>query len=398
MIDRQTILNRVPEAGRWYSIRNAADEGTAVIRIFDEIGYWGVTEEQFARDLAAITADEIEVQISSPGGDVFAGIAIYNQLRAHPARVTTRVDGLAASAASFIVQAGDHRQIMSAAQMMIHEAWGLCIGPASDMREYADVLDRQSDVIAGIYASRSGGDVAEFRDLMRSDHYMSDQEALDAGLVDEIYEPTTPATDAAARATAGRRRIEAISRTTRPRGAATTSPRGQEEAMPDLSALRAEYDINDEVTDDQISDALTGLTTTDDAQSEVELPPPAPGSGAAALASAENQALRDANDRYEARLAELETNERARTRDSVLASAVREGRITPDERDRVWSGLYDNNPEGVTDSLANLPTDRFPVTEVGHSGDTDQTDPLAAAMGGLGGSLDYAELLGTKEN
>jgi ATP-dependent protease ClpP protease subunit len=94
MIDRKKILDRMPRAaGSWYSISNkTGTDGPAQIRIYEEIGYWGITEEDFARDLAEITADEIEVQISSPGGDVFAGIAIYNALRAHPARVTTRVD------------------------------------------------------------------------------------------------------------------------------------------------------------------------------------------------------------------------------------------------------------------------------------------------------------------
>ena len=152
---REKMRDRRPKAatGRWFDIRNATGP-VATIRIYDEIGYWGVTADDLARELAAVTAPEIEVQINSPGGDVFDGLAIYNALRMHKAKVTTRVDGLAASAASVIVQAGDRRVMVKSAQMMIHEAWGLAIGPAAELREFADLLDMQNDVLAGIYADR----------------------------------------------------------------------------------------------------------------------------------------------------------------------------------------------------------------------------------------------------
>lgn len=187
-IDRQKVLARMGRSAGWYTITNRTGP-TATIRIYEEIGYWGVTEEDFARELDEVTADNIEVQISSPGGDAFAGIAIYNALRAHPARVTTRVDSMAASAASVIVQAGDHRVMLSASQLMIHDAWGLVIGSADEMRSFADVLDKQSDIIAGIYADRSGKDTTEFRALMADETWLSDQEAIDLGLADELVNP-----------------------------------------------------------------------------------------------------------------------------------------------------------------------------------------------------------------
>lgn len=184
---RSRVQNRA-RSQRWYEIRNAAGP-KATIRIYEEIGYFGVTAEDFAADLEQITSGDIEVQINSPGGEVFAGIAIYNALRTHPARVTTRVDGIAASAASVIAQAGDHRVMLSSSQMMIHEAWGLAIGPAADMREMADLLDRQSDVIAGIYAERSGGDQAKFRDLMAGETWLTDEQTVENGLADEVVKP-----------------------------------------------------------------------------------------------------------------------------------------------------------------------------------------------------------------
>lgn len=186
-------LPKLARPGNWYEIRNAQGDGDepAVLRIYDEIHWlFGVSAEQFADDLAQVTAAKIRVEINSPGGDVFDGIAIYNALRAHPAHVTTRVDGIAASAASVIVQAGDHRQMMSSAQQMIHEAWGVMVGPADAMREFADLLDKENDVIAALYAGRSGKKTAdEFRDVMRTDTYLTDLETVEFGLADEIVEP-----------------------------------------------------------------------------------------------------------------------------------------------------------------------------------------------------------------
>jgi enoyl-CoA hydratase/carnithine racemase len=126
--------------------------------------------------------------INSPGGDVFDGIAIYNALRAHPAKITTRVDGIAASVASVIAQAGDHRIMLTGAQMMIHEAWGLAIGTSTDMRAYADLLDRQNDNIAGIYGRRAGKEQAHFRELMRDDKWFNDEETVAEGLADEVLD------------------------------------------------------------------------------------------------------------------------------------------------------------------------------------------------------------------
>ena len=195
-LDRANLRDRMrarmaPRAGGWFDIRNA-DGDTAVIRIYDEISWWGVTADDFARQLALVTASNIEVQINSPGGDVFDGLAIYNALRAHSAHVTTRVDGLAASAASVIVQAGEHRVMLGAAQMMIHEAWGVAVGPAREIREFADLLDTENEVIAGIYAQRSDGEVDKFLELMAAETWLTDQAAVDLGLADEVVQPGGP--------------------------------------------------------------------------------------------------------------------------------------------------------------------------------------------------------------
>jgi ATP-dependent protease ClpP protease subunit len=171
-------------------IKNAAGP-KAVIRIYDEIGFFGVSAEDVAAALEDITADEIEVQINSMGGDAFDGVAIYNALRSHPAQITTRVDSLAASAASIIAQAGDKRIMLTGSQMMIHDAWGLAIGNAEVMRSTAGVLDKLSNTLADIYEERSGR--AGMRDEMLAESWYTHDEAVEAGLADEAVKPSKKA-------------------------------------------------------------------------------------------------------------------------------------------------------------------------------------------------------------
>ena len=117
---------------------------------------------------------------------MFDGIAIYNALRSHPAHVTTRADGLAASIASVIFQAGDHRVMQPASQMMIHRAWGAAVGHAGDMASFAEVLEQQDSVIAGIYASHSDNDADHFHELMNAETWLTDARAVEEGLADEV--------------------------------------------------------------------------------------------------------------------------------------------------------------------------------------------------------------------
>lgn len=170
----------------WYRISNNAGTDPAVVHIYDEIGYWGVTAADFVRDLAGVRASEIELHLNSPGGEIFDGIAIMNALRSHPATVTTYVDSLAASIASVIAMGGDRVVMAPNSQMMIHEASSIEIGNAADMRKMADLLDLQSDNIASVYAAKAGGDVAEWRARMTAETWYTAEEAVAAGLADEV--------------------------------------------------------------------------------------------------------------------------------------------------------------------------------------------------------------------
>lgn len=179
----------------WYRITNKADD-LVIIDIYDEIGWFGITAAEFVKDLRQVTAANIELHINSPGGDVFDAVAIYNSLRQHDASVHVVIDSLAASAASFIAMAGDKITATANAMLMIHDAMGLVIGNAADMREMAALLDKHSDNIASIYAARTGTDVATWRDRMSEEVWYNADEAYRAGLVDEVEGDGQPVSNA----------------------------------------------------------------------------------------------------------------------------------------------------------------------------------------------------------
>lgn len=176
----------------WYRIQNGPDGMSADVNIYDEIGYWGTTAQAFVDELNALDVQQLNVHVNSPGGDVYDGVAIYNALLQHPAAVTTYVDGMAASIASVIAQAGDVRLVAKASQMMIHDASALCVGNAADMRECASMLDKASDMIAQVYADRASGDAATWRTAMQAETWYSSDEAVNAGLADAVLNRSAP--------------------------------------------------------------------------------------------------------------------------------------------------------------------------------------------------------------
>lgn len=175
--------------------KRVSADAAAELMIYGRIGGGGWFDEGIgASDVAAALRDAgpgpINVRLNSPGGDVFDGVAIHSLLARHPGTVTVYVDGLAASAASFIMLAGDRIVSARNAFVMIHGAMTGTYGNAGTHRDAADLLEKVSDNIADMYAERAGEDAAYWRNLMdanREDgHWMTGQEALDAGLVDEL--------------------------------------------------------------------------------------------------------------------------------------------------------------------------------------------------------------------
>lgn len=176
----------------WYRITNSLDEGgspTASISIYGDIGSWGITAAAFVEELKAIDAPEIRLSINSPGGEVFDGLAIHSALRSHRAKVIVQVDSLAASIASVIAMAGDRIIATPHSQFMIHDAQGVSCGSPEELREYADFLDRQSDNIASVYAERAGGTKTQWRKRMQAETWYFADEAVEAGLADEVAKP-----------------------------------------------------------------------------------------------------------------------------------------------------------------------------------------------------------------
>lgn len=192
------IFNRsTPVNKDWFSITNKSDEDKTLVYIYDEIGYWGTTAADFLKKIGGIDSSEIELHLNSPGGNVWDGIAIYNSLKMHSATVTVYVDALAASAASFIAQAGEKIIMARNAQMMIHDASGLAFGNAADFREVADMLDRVSNNIADIYAFNAGGTLDEWREQMKEEVWFTAEEAVEAGLADEMLDQADMEAEAA---------------------------------------------------------------------------------------------------------------------------------------------------------------------------------------------------------
>lgn len=169
----------------------AVARGDNVIAIFDIIGedFWtgeGVTAKKVTAQLRAIGDRPVEVQINSPAGDMFEGIAIYNVLREHPQTITIKVMGMAASAASIIAMAGDTVEIGAASFLMIHNCWVVAIGNRHDMAETAAFLEPFDTAMAEVYAARSGRDVAAVAKWMDDETYMSGSVAIERGFADAL--------------------------------------------------------------------------------------------------------------------------------------------------------------------------------------------------------------------
>lgn len=182
----------------------ALERGDNVITMFDIIGedFWsggGVTAKKVASQLRAI-AGPVEVQINSPGGDMFEGIAIYNVLREHPHDVTVKVMGMAASAASIIAMAGDTVEIGAASFLMIHNCWVLAMGNRHDMRETAEFLEPFDAAMVDVYAARSGQKVEDIAKWMDAETFMSGSQAIERGFADALLAADKITTDEKAQA------------------------------------------------------------------------------------------------------------------------------------------------------------------------------------------------------
>lgn len=395
---------------QWYRME-AKDDSSADVYIYDVIdGWWGVDAFEFVRELAALDVATINLYVNSPGGSVFDGTAIMNAIRRHKAHVVATVDGLAASAASFIIQAADEVVMGFGTEMMIHDASGICWGNAEDMRETADILDQLSQTIANVYAERAGGTAEQWREAMHAETWYSAEEAVAAGLADRVLtrkkdddEGAAPANkfDLSVFAHAGRRAAP------RPLVPANHVRKdrlslAQGHALPTLTHLvdkatnkppaePAESTIPREKGTDAMSEALTKglrerlgipatatldedglLAAVDEALAEQEptTTTPAPAAappGTVVLDEAQYAQLRDdAAQGREARNEQLRSD-----RENLVDAAVNDGRIAPARRDH-WVAVIEADP-GMSETLKGLAKGLVPLEAKGYAGGVNES-------------------------
>lgn len=171
-----------------------SNSASATIYIYDQIGqdFWGegIGASDFVSDLNDLGAvSEINLHINSPGGSIFDGVAIYNSLVNHSAKVNVKIDGLAASIASVIAMAGDHIEIAENGMMMIHDPWNMVMGGSEDMRKEADLLDQLKNSIVGTYARRTERDRGELGQMMTDETWMDGLESVAEGFADDVSAP-----------------------------------------------------------------------------------------------------------------------------------------------------------------------------------------------------------------
>ncbi|NNA34125.1 Clp protease ClpP [Pseudomonas lundensis] len=200
-MNRLRIFNKagdlpLPQDKHWYSLKASgeAEARSIEVYVYGEIGTWGITANQFVRDLAAMDdgVSPIVVAFNSIGGDLFDGLAIHNALSRLGERCTGRVDALAASAASVAVCGAHKVVIASNAMLMIHNPWTYAAGDAEDLRKVATALDQALEVIIAAYKAKSPNiDEVELRRLVNAETWLTASEAVALGLADEVGEGVT---------------------------------------------------------------------------------------------------------------------------------------------------------------------------------------------------------------
>ncbi len=170
---------------KWYNIQNKASDVTDVY-IFDEIGTYGVTAQEFINDIKGLKDMPINLRINSLGGDVFDGMAMYNVIKRREAKTTVYIEGIAASIATIIALGADEVVMAENSLFMIHNAWGGTMGEAKDMRKTAETLDKISSELTDIYRKKTGLSNDVLAEMMDEETWLNAQEAYELGFIDTI--------------------------------------------------------------------------------------------------------------------------------------------------------------------------------------------------------------------
>ena len=407
------------EPRQWFRIQAQADTSDEVdVYVYGVIGGWwgGVDAAEFVQQLRGIEAKQVNVHINSVGGNVFDGLAIFQALRNHPARIITYVDALAASAASVIAMAGDRRLVAPYASLMVHKAWALCIGDDDEMHKCGDELARISRNLAKVYSTRAttDTDVDAWLEIMTAETWYSADESVEVGLMHEVQEDAEKTADDEEIDAANRWGMEVFAFAGRalvppahlPRPAAAmtaAAPAAPVQAANDPEPEPEEGDIEtsgaepeqpteteeDPVSD--LSDIARGLGLDEDADSVAVLaavdalkvkaetpaePEPDPEKEAAVAAQAkENQELRaevglltKSVESITAELSATKAEKAAAEKARILDEAQAAGKFATADRAQ-WETDYDEAPGAVARMLDRIAAGTaVPVSAAGHTG------------------------------
>lgn len=350
------------------------DGATAVLRLYDPVdswgGTWGVSAKEFAAVLDELpdSTETIELHVNSPGGEAFEGIAILNLLRQHDARYVAVVDGVAASAASFIAAGAEELVMAPNSELFVHRAWGLVVGNAEDMTKFAGELDHLDRNLASIYAKKAGGTVDDWLAAMSEETWYSAEEAVAAGLADRVDDAAPDGNKA--KATVDLSIFKNSGR--KPAPGRQHGPKAEKGGSDmDPVKLRADLGLPEDATDEQVGERLTALasveqraTTAEARVSELEgahVP-----EGHVAVPEARLKDLEAAAQRGVNAAEKLHAKERNEFLDSVKAKFMPANRAA-------WEAEYDKNPEATREHFAKAP-DIIPVNEIGTGADDLETE------------------------
>lgn len=169
------------------SIRVESTDTGAHIYVYDVIdAWWGASAAALIEALAGVGDSVVHLHINSPGGDVFEARAMASAIVAHPGQVITHIDGLAASAATYLALAGNEVRMTEGGLFMVHNSWTLAYGDKAELRSTADLLDKIDGTILADYAKRTGAGADQVRAWMDAETWFTPQEALDAKFIDAI--------------------------------------------------------------------------------------------------------------------------------------------------------------------------------------------------------------------
>ena len=171
---------------KWYNIQGKATDAVAEIYIFDEIGAYGITAQDFIAEMKEYKDTPVNLRINCIGGDVFDGMAMYNIIKKREAKTTAYIEGIAASMGSVIALAADEVVMAENSLFMIHNAWGGAMGEAEDMRKTASVLEKISGEIANIYKRKTRLSLDRITDMMDEETWLNAEEAYELGFIDSI--------------------------------------------------------------------------------------------------------------------------------------------------------------------------------------------------------------------